>query len=81
MVTLSVTEAEEVAVTECVQDMLLWNAPLGEHGLKFKKPMILTWGAMTNNDIVDSWSTNGHMRHIVIKHNFCTSSRKKEQYL
>ena len=70
IVTLSVTEAEEVAATDCVQDMLFGMHLLESLGLKVKKPMVLEIDNKGGKDIVDSWSTSGRTRHIAIKHNF-----------
>lgn len=69
IVTLSVTEAEEVAAMDCVQDMLFGMHFLESLGLKVKKPMILEIDNKGGKDIVDSWSTSGRTRHIAIKHN------------
>ena len=70
VVALSVTEAEEIAATECVQDMLFAMHLLESMGLKVKKPMILEVDNKGSKDIVDSWSTSGRTRHIAVKHNF-----------
>ena len=70
VVALSVTEAEEVAATECVQDMLFAMHLLESLGLQVKKPMIIEIDNKGGKDIVDSWSTSGRTRHIAIKHNF-----------
>ena len=70
VVALSVTEAEEVAATECVQDMLFAMHLLESMGLQVKKPMILEIDNKGSKDIVDSWSTSGRTRHIAVKHNF-----------
>ena len=70
IVALSVTEAEEIAATECVQDMLFAMHLLESMGLKVKKPMILEVDNSGTKDIVDSWSTSGRTRHIAVKHNF-----------
>ena len=70
VVALSVTEAEEVAATECVQDMLFAMHLLESLGLRVKKPMVIEIDNKGGKDIVDSWSTSGRTRHIAIKHNF-----------
>ena len=70
IVALSVTEAEEIAATECVQDMLFGMHLLESMGLKVKKPMVLELDNKGTKDIVDSWSTSGRTRHIVVRHNF-----------
>ena len=70
IVTLSVTEAEEVAATECVQDMLFGMHLLESLGLKVKKPMVLELDNKGGQDIINSWSTSGRTRHIMIRHNF-----------
>jgi len=70
VVSLSVTEAEEIAATECVQDMLFAMHLLESMGLKVQKPMVLEVDNSGSKDIVDSWSTSGRTRHIAVKHNF-----------
>ena len=70
IVALSVTEAEEIAATECVQDMLFGMHLLESMGLKVKKPMVLELDNKGSKDIIDSWSTSGRTRHIAVRHNF-----------
>ena len=70
VVALSVTEAEEIAATECVQDMLFGMHLLESIGLKVQKPMVLEVDNSGSKDIVNSWSTSGRTRHIAVKHNF-----------
>ena len=70
VVALSVTEAEEIAATECVQDMLFGMHLLESVGLKVQKPMVLEVDNSGSKDIVNSWSTSGRTRHIAVKHNF-----------
>ena len=53
IVALSVTEAEEVAATECVQDMLFAMHLLESMGLTVKKPMILEINNKGSKDIMD----------------------------
>jgi len=77
VVSLSVTEAEEIAATECVQDMLFAMHLLESMGLKVQKPMILEVDNSGSKDIVDSWSTSGHTRHLAVKHNFLRELKEK----
>jgi len=70
VVALSVTEAEEIAMTECVQDMLFGMHLLESIGLKVQKPMVLEVDNSGSKDIVNSWSTSGRTRHMAVKHNF-----------
>jgi hypothetical protein len=51
-VMLSTTEAEIMAMTECVQDMIFIKDVLQSIELKVKRPMIISWdnkGAVDNN--------------------------------
>ena len=70
IIATSVSKAEEITATECVQDMLFGMHLLKSMGLKVKKPMVLEVDNKGTKDIVDSWSTSGRTRHIAIRHNF-----------
>lgn len=66
-VTLSVTEAECVAATCCVQDMLFGKRFLESIGLKVKLPMILYMDNKGGVDIFNNWSIAGNTRAISIR--------------
>jgi len=69
-VTLSSTEAEYVAVSQCVTDMLFAKAVAESMNLTVKTPMT----AYTDNtgaiDLLYNWTTAGRTRHISIRHHF-----------
>ena len=66
-VTLSVTEAECVAATSCVQDMMFGKRFLESIGLKVKLPMILYMDNKGGVDIFNNWSTAGNTRAVSIR--------------
>ena len=69
-VTLSVTEAELVAATSCVQDMIFIMRVLESIGLKVKKPMILQVDNKGAKDLANNWSVGGRTRHIDTRNYF-----------
>jgi len=69
-VTLSVTEAEYVSATECVQDMLYSMQILESIGLKVKKPMMLEVDNKGAVNLANNWSTGGRTRHVDVQHYF-----------
>jgi len=66
-VTLSVTEAECVAATSCVQDMLYGKRFLESLGLKVKLPMVLFMDNKGGVDIFNNWSIAGNTRSISVR--------------
>jgi hypothetical protein len=75
--TLSVTEAEMVAGTECAQDMLYIRKVLQSLGLRVKQPMILEIDNKGFVDFTQSWSTGGRMRHIDCRYYFLRELREE----
>ena len=69
-VTLSVTEAECVAATECVQDMLYGKRFLESLGLQVELPMVLYMDNKGGVDIFNSWSIAGNTRAISVRFAF-----------
>jgi hypothetical protein len=65
-----VTEAELVAATQCVQDMLFNMRILESMGLKVKKPMILEIDNKGAVDLTHNWSVGGQTRHIEVRQYF-----------
>jgi hypothetical protein len=63
-VTLSVTEAECVAATSCVQDMMFGKRFLESLGLKIKLPMTLYMDNKGGVDIFNNWSIAGNTRAV-----------------
>jgi hypothetical protein len=74
--TLSVTEAELVAGTDCAQDMLYIKKILESMGLKVKLPMILKIDNKGFVDFTKSWTTAGRMRHIDCRYYFLRELRE-----
>jgi hypothetical protein len=69
-VTLSVTEAELVAATNCIQDMLYIRNILESMGLKNKLPMKVELENKGAKDIITNWSDDGRTRHVGVRFNF-----------
>ena len=69
-VTLSVTEAELVAATQCAQDMLYAMRVIESMGLKVKKPMILEVDNKGAVDLTHNWSVGGRTRHVEVRQYF-----------
>ena len=69
-VTLSSTEAEYVAATSCVQDMLFAMQVVESIGLKVKKPMVLHMDNKGAIDLVNTWRVGGRTKHIDVRHHF-----------
>ena len=69
-VTLSVTEAELVAATNCVQDMIYTKKILESVGLQVELPMVLHVDNKGAKDLVNSWSVGGRTRHMDVRYHF-----------
>ena len=65
---LSVTEAELVSATECVQDMMYIRRLLQSIGLMVKHPMIIEIDNRGAIDLSNSWATSGRTRHIDVRY-------------
>ena len=76
-VTLSVTEAECVAATSCVQDMLFGMRLLKSLGLKVKKPMDLFMDNKGGVDLFNSWNINGETRAISTRISYIRELKEK----
>ena len=68
--TLSVSEAELIAVVECAQTMLFIRQILNILGLSIEKPMILEIDCKGTVDLNNNWTVGGRTRHISAKHFF-----------
>ena len=66
-VTLSVTEAECVAATNCVQDMMFGKHFLEGMELKVKLPMTLFMDNKGGVDIFNNWSIAGNTRAVSVR--------------
>jgi len=66
-VTLSVTEAECVAATSCVQDMMFGKRLMESMGLKVKTPMTLYMDNKGRIDISNNWNIAGNTRAVSVQ--------------
>jgi hypothetical protein len=80
-VTLSVTEAELVAATQCAQDMLFNMRILESMGLKVRKPMILEIDNKRAVDLTHNWSVGGRMRHVDVRQYFLGDLKEEDVIL
>ena len=76
-VTLSVTEAECVAATSCVQDMIYGKNFLESLGLKVKLPMVLWMDNKGGVDIFNNWSIAGNTRAISVRFSYIRELKEK----
>jgi hypothetical protein len=63
-VPLSVTEAESVAATNCIQDMLYVRNILESMGSKIKLPLKVELDNKGAKDIINNWSFGERTRHV-----------------
>jgi hypothetical protein len=76
-VTLSTTEAELMAMTDCVQDMMFIRDVLQSMELKVKFPMVIYCDNKGAVDLVNNWSTSGRTRHIATKTMFLREMKEE----
>jgi hypothetical protein len=74
--TISVTDAELVAGTECAQDMLHIRKALMSLGLKVELQMSLHIENKGVVDLTKNWSIGGRMRHIEVRYYFIRELRE-----
>jgi hypothetical protein len=74
--TLSVTEAEVISGTDFAQDMTFAMRVLESIGLRVKKPMVLHIDNKGDVDDANNWSTDGRLRHAVIRLSFFGNSKR-----
>jgi hypothetical protein len=67
IVALSVTEAEIIALVQCVQEMMYAAKILESLELKVKKPMIIECDNKGAVDLVNGWSIGGGTKHMDIR--------------
>ena len=75
---LSVTEAELIAGSSCVQDMIFEKRILESMGLKVKLPMVLEMDNKGAADLINNWSTGGRTRHIDCRLYFMRELKEEE---
>ena len=61
---LSTTEAEIIALVQCVQEMLYVMKLIESLGLKVRKPMIMHSDNKGAVDLVNGWSVGGGTKHM-----------------
>jgi len=76
--TLSVSEAELVAATECAQDMMFVKHVLESIGLKVKLPMMLEIDNKGAIDLCNNYSVGGRTRHIDTKYWWLRQLKEQE---
>ena len=76
-VTLSVTEAELVAATNCAQDMLYIKKVLNSLGLRVELPMILYVDNKGAKDLMNNWSVGGRTRHVEVRYHFLRELKER----
>ena len=76
-VTLSVTEAECVAATSCVRDMIYGKHFIESLGLQVKLPMTLYMDNKGGVDIFNNWTIAGNTRAVSVR--FCYIRELKEK--
>jgi hypothetical protein len=75
---LSVTEAELVAATECAQDLLFIKHVLESIGLKVRTPMQLNIDNSGCIDLICNWSAGGRTRHMETRMYFLRELKEEE---
>ena len=66
-VTTSVTEAEIVAATDCVQGILFGMRLLESIGPKVQKPMVLEMDNKGGTNLLNSWSIGDQTRALAVR--------------
>jgi hypothetical protein len=69
-VTLTVTEAELMAATQCAQVMLFVMGVLESMDLKVRKPMILEVDNKGAKDLAHNWTIGGRICHVDVNYHF-----------
>ena len=75
---LSVTEAELVAATECAQDLVFIKNVLESIGLKVRVPMQLNIDNSGCIDLICNWSVGGRTRHMDTRMYFLRELKEEE---
>jgi hypothetical protein len=74
-VTLSVAEAELMALIACVQEMIHVKQLIKSMKLKVKLPMEIQVDNKGAKDLVNNWSIGGRTRHVGVRLNFPNSKK------
>jgi len=76
-VTLSVTEAELMAVVSCIQDMIYIKNVISSMGIKVRLPMEIQVDNKGAKDLINNWSVGGRTRHIGVRLNYLRELKEK----
>ena len=77
LVSLSVTEAEFIALIVCPQDMLFVMHVIESLGLQVEKPMVLFCDNQGAVDLANNWSVSGRTRHMAVRQFFLRDLKEK----
>ena len=77
IVTLSVTEAELIAATHCIQEMLYVKKVIESIRLQVELPMIIMVDNKGTKDLMNNWSVGGRTRHIDIRYFYIRELKEK----
>jgi hypothetical protein len=77
VLTLSTTEAEMMAMTDCVQDMIHTMRVVQSLKLKVKLPMVVHCDNKGAVDLVNGWTTSGRSRNVATKIMFLRELKDK----
>jgi len=69
-ITLSVTEAELIALVNCIQEMIYLKNLIESMGLRVKVPMKANVDNKGVRDLVNNWNIGGRTRHVAVRINF-----------
>jgi hypothetical protein len=76
-VTLSVAEAELMALILCVQEMVHVKQLIESMSLNVKLPMMIKIDNKGAKDLVNNWSIGGHTRHVGVRLNYLRELKEK----
>jgi hypothetical protein len=78
IVALSVTEAEIIAIVQCVQEMLYIMRLIESLQLKVRKPMIVYSDNKGAIDLINGWSVGGGTKHMDCRIMFLRELKENE---
>jgi hypothetical protein len=75
-VTLSVKEAELMALIACLQEMIHVKQLIESMNLNVKLPMTIKVDNKGAKDLVNNWSIGGRTRHVGVRLNYLCKKRR-----
>ena len=69
-VTLSSTEAEYVALSQCIQDVIFLKQFVESMNEKIELPIVIHVDNTGSIDLANSWGSSGNSKHIDIRYHF-----------